>query len=294
MSRKQIVAIMLVKNEDLFIKKVLENILVFCDRIHVADHNSTDKTPQIIKTLAAQHLRIDYRCVDHVSESHDMIADYAGTNTFVIGVDGDEVYDPQGLIRFREEIFAGYYDRFFKILGNVLNIRRLDPQGHSAWGHLTPPCRSMTKLYNFAAIDAWSPPCPERLHGGKIHFRTGFNKGNVCHIFHVRSWEKSPFRCLHLCFQSRSSLDKAGRNRKVAIRKGPGERILWAYNIRTFILSRLGLKEDIPYYKKDFYMRGCRPAPSAVKPNSRTVPAQAAGHTKDARLLKLRNKEPGL
>ena len=111
MSCKQIVAIMLVKNEDLFIKTVLENILGFCDRIHVADHHSTDKTPQIIGQLAAEHPKIEYRCVDHVSESHDMIADYAGTETWVIGVDGDEVYDPEGLKRLREEIFAGQYDR---------------------------------------------------------------------------------------------------------------------------------------------------------------------------------------
>jgi hypothetical protein len=42
----------------------------------------------------------------------------------------------------------------------------------------------------------------------------------------------------------------------VVIRKGPGERNLWAYNIKSLIMSRLGLKEDIPYYKKNFYMRG--------------------------------------
>lgn len=256
MSHKQIVAIVLVKNEDLFIKAVLENILSFCDRIHVADHRSTDKTSKIIKELATEYSQIEYRCVERVSESHDMISHYAGTDTWVIGVDGDEVYDPQGLKRFREEIFSGQYDRFFKVLGNAFNIRRLDPQGHSAWGHLTPPCRSMTKLYNFAAIDAWPPPCPERLHGGVVQFRSGFDYDVASHVFRERSWEESPFRCLHFCFQSRSSLDKIGRNQKVAIRKGPGERNLWAYNIRSFILSRLGFKEDIPYYKRDFYMRG--------------------------------------
>jgi glycosyltransferase involved in cell wall biosynthesis len=256
MTCKQIAAVVLVKNEDLFIRAVLENILAFCDRIHVADHHSIDKTPEIIKTLAAEHPRIEYRCVDSVSESHDMIAHYAGTDTWVMGVDGDEVYDPQGLKRFREEIFAGQYDRFFKILGNVFNIRRLNPHGHSAWGHLTPPCRSMTKLYNFAAIDAWPPPCPERLHGGTVQFRSGFGHDVACHLFQEHSWEESPFRCLHFCFQSRSSLDMTGRDQKVAIRKGPGERHLWMYNIKSLIMSQLGLRDDIPYYKKNFYMRG--------------------------------------
>jgi len=256
MNRTQIIAIVLVKNEDLFIKTVLKNILLFCDRIYVADHRSTDKTPQIIKELATKYSQIEYRVINHVSESHDMIADYAGSDTWVMGVDGDEVYDPQGLKRFKEEILSGKYNRFFKILGNVFNIQRLDSQGHSARGYLTPPCRSMTKLYNFAAIDAWPPPCPERLHGGKVHFRVGFSHGVACDIFKERSWEESPFRCLHFCFQSRSSLDKIKGDQGAVIRKGPGERNLWAYNIKSFILSRLGLKKDIPYYKQSYYMRG--------------------------------------
>src|SRR5512139_4120755 len=102
MNRKQIVAIILAKNEDLFIKNVLGNILEFSDRIYVADHHSTDNTPQIIRELAAEHNKIEYRCVDHTSESHDMIADYGGTDTWMVGVDGDEVYDPEGLMHLRE------------------------------------------------------------------------------------------------------------------------------------------------------------------------------------------------
>jgi hypothetical protein len=174
----------------------------------------------------------------------------------MMGVDGDEVYDPEGLKRFKEEILSGRYDRSFKILGNVLNIRRLDLQKQLAWGHIAPPCRSMTKLYNFSAIDAWSPPCPERLHGGTIRFRPGFSNEDARFIYKERTWEETPFRCLHFCFQSRSSLDRSGQGQKVVIRKGPGERFLWVYNIKTFILSRLGLREDIPYFKKDFYRRG--------------------------------------
>jgi hypothetical protein len=58
MSRKMIMAIMLVKKEDLFIKTVLENILGFCDQIHVTDNCFTNKTPQIITFMLS---RLDQR-----------------------------------------------------------------------------------------------------------------------------------------------------------------------------------------------------------------------------------------
>lgn len=256
MNPPQIIGIVLIKNEDLFIETVLRNILNFCDRIFVADHHSTDHTQEIVRKLAAAEPKIDYREVDHVSESHDIIADFAGGPNWVIGVDGDEIYDPERLCRFREELLTGRYHNTFKVLGNVLNVRYLDNRLHRASGYLAPPCRSMTKLYNFGAIKSWPAPCPERLHGGQKVYKAGYSDMSYHRLLDEVVWEESPFRCLHLCFQSRSSLDKTGRDQKVAIRKSPAERILWANNIKSFILSRLGLKKDIPYYKKDFYMRG--------------------------------------
>jgi len=249
-----IIAIVLIKNEDLFIEAVLRNILDFCDRIHVADNHSTDGTADIVRRLAAQYPKIEYRTVDHPSESHDWIAGYAGGPNWVFGVDGDEVYDPAGLRRFRAELLAGRYDASFKLLGNVLNVRRLDRAGQTARGFLCPPCRSMTKLYNFGAIQAWPPPCPERLHGGQIQFKSGYGMES-CRLLHNEwSWEETPFRCLHLCFTNRSSLDKK-QGGKVKIRKGVGEGTMWAFNLRSWLLSLFG-REDIPYFKRDFYMRG--------------------------------------
>jgi len=255
MSRKQIIAIVLVKNEDLFIKKVLENIFGFCDRIHVADHRSTDRTPQIIQSLAAEYNQIEYRRVDHPSESHDMIAGYAGTETWMFGVDGDEVYDPEGLMHLREALFNGRYDKYFKISGNVLHVQQLDIPNQTTRGYLSPPSRSVTKLYNFNAIHAWPPPCPERLHGGKVDFKPGFSHESIGFLMNDFTWESSPFRCLHLCFTHRSSIDIASNKNKIRIRKSPGEHKLWRYNLRSWIKSFLGY-EDIPLYKRNYYMRG--------------------------------------
>lgn len=252
MASPRIVAVILIKNEDLFIGAVVRNILDFCDRIHVADHHSTDNTSEILRRLAAQHPKIDYRVVDHTSESHDLISGYAGTPTWVMGVDGDEVYDPGRLRELRPRLLEGAYRETFKLLGNVLNVRHL--QGDRARGYLAPPCRSMVKLYNFGAIEAWPPPCPERLHGGVITYKPGYGEHSCRELHWEFDWESTPLRCLHFCFTHRSSIDLS-RGNKVKIRKGVGETKQWAFNLRSRIFSLFG-KEDIPYFKRDFYMRG--------------------------------------
>lgn len=249
-----IVGIVLIKNEDLFIERVVRNVLDFCDRIHVADHHSTDGTPAILRRLAAEHAKITYRVVDHPSESHDMIAGYAGTATWVMGIDGDEVYDPERLARLKPALLAGAYDGTFKLLGNVLNVRRLDPRRQVARGYLAPPCRSMVKLYNFNAIESWPAPCPERLHGGVITYRPGYGEHSYRGLHHEFDWEQTPLRCLHLCFTHRSSLDLV-RGEQVRIRKGVGEGEHKWFNLGTRLLSFLG-REDIPYFKRRYYMRG--------------------------------------
>lgn len=250
----RVVAVVLVRNEDLFIEQVIRNILGFCDRIHVADHHSTDGTTTILRRLAAENPKVEHRLVAHPSESHDMIAGYAGTPTWVIGVDGDEVYDPARLGSLRQELLAGTYGGVFKLLGNVLNVRHLDRDRQLARGYLAPPCRSMVKLYNFGAIEAWPPPCPERLHGGVITYKPGYGEHSYRELHKEHDWDSTPLRCLHLCFTHRSTLDLR-RGEKVRIRKGVGEAKQWTFNLRSRLLSFLG-REDIPYFKRDFYMRG--------------------------------------
>ena len=93
------------------------------------------------------------------------------------------------------------------ILGNVLNCDLLDPVAKIAAGYLAPPCRSITKLYNFSAIRSWVGDTPERLHGGKIEFQPGRDASERLHLHEQLSWEESPLRCLHACFVQRSTGD---------------------------------------------------------------------------------------
>jgi hypothetical protein len=208
---RQIVGIVLVRNEDLYVEQAIRNVAVFCDRIHVADNMSTDGTWGIVRRLARELDHVDARRLGRLSRSHGLVEAYAGTSTWVFGVDGDELYDPEGLAHLRENLLADGYASSFKIVGNVLNCTELDLLKGTAAGYLAPPSRSITKLYNFDAIESWTD-CYQRLHGGSIRFREGYDASSVAELAAAISWEASWLRCLHLCFLPRSTGDPEGQN----------------------------------------------------------------------------------
>lgn len=202
----RITGILLVKDEDLYVETAVRNALEFCDEFIAVDNGSQDCTPEILQKISGESSsRFTYHRAEHPRLSHDLIAPLAGTDTWIFGVDGDEIYDPSGLRRLRTRIESGEFDRDWVVFGSVLNARRIEPSARWAEGHLAPPCRSMTKLYNFKAIEAWDGPCHERLHGGRPRFRLGFHEGLRRNLHEAVSWDDADFRCLHLCFLRRSS-----------------------------------------------------------------------------------------
>jgi hypothetical protein len=203
----KIVGIVLVRDEDVFVEQAIRNIAGFCDRIHAFDHVSTDRTWEILQALEREYDHLDARRTHHADVSHSRIEPYAGTDTWVFGVDGDELYDPNRLAEFRNELVAGAYRNEFKIAANVVNCVELDSARMEAVGYPSPPSRSITKLYNFAAIDSWAGDGSERLHGGTIVFRVGYDERSVDNIGERLAWEETPLRCLHMCFLRRSSSD---------------------------------------------------------------------------------------
>ncbi len=245
----EIVGIMLVRNEERFVERALLNSLGFCDRLLIADHRSTDDTWPILSRLAADHCKIELHRIDEPSESHDLIRGLAGSRTWIFGVDGDEIYDPRGLAQFRLRVLSGEFDGAWQVFGNVLNCTALDESAGTAEGYLAPPSRSMTKLFNFHAIDSWQGSVPERLHGGEIAFRDGYRESSRDFVMHRYQWEDSPFRCLHLCFIPRSRRDTASRPRRNIMELGGRGR--WSR-----LLGRLGLDRRGSDYKRDKYRRG--------------------------------------
>lgn len=204
MNSRTIIGIVLIKNEDRFIEQVLTNILDFCDKIIVTDNGSTDKTVPIVKRLAARHPKIHLKHIDHPKESQHAIEEYAGSDTWIFGVDGDEIYDPAGLHKLKAKLQQGEYQSYWSIYGNVLNCIAFDENALTAKGYLAPPSRSMTKLYNFSLITSWTD-CPERLHSGTKQFKPANSQPGSVDLYAQSTWEESCFRCLHMAFLPRSS-----------------------------------------------------------------------------------------
>ncbi len=219
----QIVGIFLGRNEERFAARAIRNAADFCDEMILVDHASEDGTTEILRGLAAESGgRWHFYAAKHPRESHELIAGYAGSETWIFAVDGDEIYDPVSLQRMRQRLLAGEFAQDWCVFGNVLNVRELDWKAGVARGHLAPPCRSMTKLYNFAAIDAWEGPCLERLHGGRVRYRTGYHEHSRRELHQTVSWEEADFRCLHVCFLERSRADGG--------RQAPRKNIMDLYN----------------------------------------------------------------
>ena len=248
----QIVGIAMVHNEDLFIEAALKNVLGFCDRIIVGLHRCTDNTEDIVRGIAATDPRIEVHTIENPAESQDLISPYIGSPTWIFGVDGDEIYDASGLTRLRVRILSGEFDDYWQVLGNVLNVDGLDRDECRAQGYLAPPCRSMTKLYNFRAIASWTGDCAERLHGGEIDFQAGFSRNLRYKIYEMVSWEESDFRCLHVCFLPRSS------------RQTANVRMNWMEKKQTGIFGHSGkglrnlFMKNKSGYKHEKYKRGER------------------------------------
>ncbi len=203
----QIVGIMLIKNEDVYVERAIRNVLAFCDKIIIFDHQSTDHTFEICSRLADEFPKIELRRIQSPVESAQAIEPYFGTQTWIFAVDGDEIFDPVGLQEMRRRLLNGEFSRWWNIFANTLNSIKLDQNSKKAWGHLAPPSRAGARLFNFSIIENW-PGCTERLHGENIIFKPPYHVGLRRYLHEELSWEQSYFRYVHMSFLARSSLDK--------------------------------------------------------------------------------------
>ncbi|MCI5130091.1 MAG: hypothetical protein D3904_00910 [Candidatus Electrothrix sp. EH2] len=208
LEQTRIIGVYLVKNEEFFLEQVVTNTYNFCDQLIIIDNYSSDSTYDIAKRLAEKSTKIAAYRVKEPSDSHEFVRPFCNTKTWIFAVDGDEIYDPKGLALFKEKLLAGYYDDWWVLFGNVLNCTQINFDTFQAEGYLAPPCRSVTKLYNFYAVNDWTDCEAERLHGGNIHFKKEWNADLRLDIHQNVDWDKAVYRCLHTCFLQRSSKDK--------------------------------------------------------------------------------------
>ena len=250
-SMTKIIGICLIKNEDRFIESALQRVLNFCDNIVVLDNNSTDGTYAILQKIQkACPDKIQLHSISNALDSHSFIEKYANTNTWIFAIDGDELYDAPRLEIFRKELLSGRYDDYWKIFGNCIHVEKIDPTEKFVYGYMTPPSRSITKLYNFNAIHEWREHT-ERLHGTRMKFKENFNEDKTFLLHDIYTWGDSPFRCIHMCFVDRSSLSIKN------VRFNPLENLKPYFPILNFFrnLSR-GKFSLQSSYKLDKYRRG--------------------------------------
>jgi len=251
--KMKIIGISLIKNEDLYIGRVLKNIMNFCDEIIVLDNMSEDNTFETVKKLSIQYPKIKLFKIRDASTSHKFIEKYANTNTWVFGVDGDEVYDPIGLEKLRAEILDEKYQNYWSVQGNSLNVTNINYESKIAKGYLSPPSKSMIKLFNFSLLESWEEDC-QRLHGTNIVFKEEFDKEMILKMYNEHDWDSAYFRMLHLCFINRTSLNNRYKN---MARLSPQEASYFFPSLRNIISNlskgRLTLASE---YKLRKYKKG--------------------------------------
>ena len=250
----RVVGIVLVRNEDLFVEQAVRNVLDFCDEILLCDNDSQDGTLPILERIAAERPdKVTLHRIRHPSVSHDLIAPRAGEPVWAFAVDGDELYDPNGLTAFRPRLLAGELDDWWLIRSNMLHAIDLDRPGGKARGYLAPPAPSMVKLYNLALIERWDGFHHHRLDGAHgLVFKPG-REARKLELGRQHDWESSPLRCLHVCFLERSTLDRRpGARPNVRERHGAARMPRRAWRR---VRERLGLPEQSAW-KLERYRQG--------------------------------------
>jgi glycosyltransferase involved in cell wall biosynthesis len=182
----------MVKNEELFIGAALKAVREFADHVIVIDTGSTDRTED--RAVSALNGRVSYT-IQHepdLRKTHRHVVPYVGTDTWVFGVDGDEIYDPEGLRRVRGVIETGALDSCWQCKGMYFHVT--DMNTRFAIGHFGPPSWNPTKLYNFANIVEW----PEDGERTLFHCKTRVVKPAAAKSHDVADWEVSDLRCLHM------------------------------------------------------------------------------------------------
>ena len=251
----RIVGIFLVRDEEYFIAWSLKNVVNFCDRIIVLDNESVDRTAQIVNKIREEHSHIELIKVANANNTQKYLKNYFGTETWVLGVDGDEIHDPAGLARMRNRIKSGEFDDYWSISSRYLHVTNVDLKNSLVSGFTSPPAKAGLKLFNFNAIDNWDSKWRkrERLHGKGLVFRNGYSKDHTYRFSHEISWDCSDFRCLHLCFFRRSPLDNlAFTVHKNSSRKNPAESR--RLRVITRKLGQIGSCSND--YRKKRYARG--------------------------------------
>jgi len=256
----RIVGIVLVRNEENFVSWAIENAIGFVDEMLVIDNMSRDGTSDRLAALASRHPQIHVIKDTQPDRTNRHLQSYIGEDVWVFGLDGDEIYDRDGLRRMRARVLSGEFARRWSVFGHSLHPTVLDLDARRATGYVTPTAAPATKLYNFAIIDSWHAST-QRLHGRPV-LKPGYHFADGDKSSAGATWTASDFRNLHMCFFPRSSLDEAtevranitDRSFRNVVRR-PVFRALMALGVKgrvaDYLAMRSGLKKPLRYMRGD-------------------------------------------
>ena len=207
----EIIGISVVKNEDIYLSQAIKNIINFCDKIIIVDNNSSDETVAIAKKYVSQYPdKISLRLVDKISDLQSIVTPFVGENKWIFGVDGDELYDPNGLHKLRSRILEGGYQNYWMLRGYFFHLIKINLKSQIGVGYLAPPSKDPNKLYNFKLLKSWDGDGKQTIFHPYTHVFKN-EKYNTFHLpkrkflFKKSKWEDCMLRCVHTRLLKRSS-----------------------------------------------------------------------------------------
>ena len=209
----KILGISILRNEEAYCALAIENAMALCDTLLILENNSTDRTHEICTKMTNRFQgRVQMETIDDLSLSHEFVRCHAGKDTWIFGVDGDEIYDPRGLAMLRMKVLAGEYQHLWRVRAHYFNIAALEQWDSAhidmilAAGWMAPPGHPVSKFYNMSVIDDWPMDEGRAIFQPKTKdWKSTKKKPGVYDVFSDLAWQGSFFRCLHLRFIPRTS-----------------------------------------------------------------------------------------
>jgi len=206
----EIIGICLVKNEDIYIKRVLKNISKFCDKIRVIDNGSSDNTIDIVKRLMKRYPHISLEYIRDIHKTHSLVERYVGKKKWVFGVDGDEIYDRHRLYFLRKKILQGEYQNKWMLRGYFYHLVKFNIKTKRAVGFLAPPSKDPNKLYNFSLLKFWPSDniqplfhCQTHIFKNSKYFSHNYPEKKL--LYKTSKWDDCLLRCVHTRMLKRST-----------------------------------------------------------------------------------------
>jgi hypothetical protein len=103
----QLVAVYLVRDEDVFVERAIPSVAHVCDPMVAVDHLSRDGTGEILRRLAKELPHLEVRRSGDARDSHRAIEEYAGTRNVVPRRRRRRALHPAGLVELKERRASG-------------------------------------------------------------------------------------------------------------------------------------------------------------------------------------------